>query len=135
LGFFEFVDVATAISFHVTVSATGFEQWESPVIVLQAGQRQQLDVSKLRIVEVHTSVTVSPESSHEIALQQVEVEEKQRGFGIIPNFFTVYDPNPAPLTAKLKFDLAFRAIRDPFTAVGVAVMAGGGQRTGHPAYV
>jgi hypothetical protein len=135
LGFFEFVDVAPTVSYHVTVSATGFEQWESPVIVLQAGQRQQLDVSKLRIVEVHTTVTVSPESSHEIALQQVEVEEKQRGFGFIPNFFTVYDPNPAPLTAKLKFDLSFRVLRDPFTFAGVAFISGVGQAAGNPAYV
>jgi hypothetical protein len=134
LGFFEFDDVATAISYHVTVSATGFAQWESPVIVLRAGQREQLDVGKLRIEEVHTTVTVSPESSDEIAVQQVKVEEKQRGFGIIPNFFTVYDPNPAPLTAKLKFDLSFRALRDPFTFAGVAMIAGAGQVTGRPAY-
>jgi hypothetical protein len=133
-GFFEFDDVATAISYHVTVSAIGFAPRESPVIVLQPGQREQLDVGKLRISEVHTTLTVSPESSHEIAVQQVEVEEKQRGFGIIPNFFTVYDPNPAPLTAKLKFDLSFRALRDPFTFAGVALIAGVGQATGSPAY-
>jgi hypothetical protein len=135
LGFFEFDDVAAAIPFHVSVSAIGFAHWESPVIILQAGQREQLAVGKLRIEEVHTTVTVSPESSHEIAVQQVEVEEKQRGFGIIPNFFTVYDPNPAPLTAKLKFDLSFRVLRDPFTFAGVALIAGVGQATGNPAYV
>ncbi len=135
LGFFELDDVATGISYHVTVSATGFALWESPLIVLQPGQREQLDVGKLRIEEVHTTVTVSPESSDEIAIQQVKVEEKQRGFGIIPNFFTVYDPNPAPLTARLKFDLAFRVLRDPFTLAGVAVIAGVGQAAGNPAYV
>jgi hypothetical protein len=134
LGFFELDDVATGISYHVTVSATGFAQWESPLIVLQPGEREQLDVGKLRIEEVHTTVTVSPESSDEIAMQQVKIEEKQRGFGIIPNFFTVYDPNPVPLTAKLKFDLAFRVLRDPFTLAGVATIAGVGQAAGNPAY-
>ena len=29
--------------------------------------------------------------------------EKQRRLGIIPNFFTIYQPNPVPLTPKLKF--------------------------------
>jgi len=134
LGFFEFDNIATGISLQVTVNAVGFAQWESPLIVLQPGQREQLDVSKLKITEVHTTMTVSPESSEEIAVQQVKVEEKQRGLGIIPNFFTVYDPNPAPLTAKLKFDLSFRVLRDPFTFAGVAMIAGAGQASRSPAY-
>lgn len=134
-GFFEIHDVEPGIPYHVTISATGLAQWESPVVVLKPGQREVLDVSKLRIEEVHTTVTVTPESSDEMAIQQVKIEEKQRGFGIIPNFFAVYDPNPAPLNAKLKFDLAFRAIRDPFTAAGIAMIAGAGQVAGTPAYV
>jgi hypothetical protein len=134
-GVFEIHDVEPGIPYQVTISVTGFANWESPVIVLKPGQRKVLDVNKLRIEEVHTTVTVTPESSNEMAIQQVKIEEKQRGFGIIPNFFAVYDPNPAPLNAKLKFDLAFRAIRDPFTAVGVAAIAGTGQAAGHPAYV
>ncbi len=134
-GLFEIHDVKPGISYQVTISATGFASWESPVIVLKPGQREVLDVKKLRIEEVHTNVTVTPESSDEMAVQQVKIEETQRGFGIIPNFFAVYDPNPAPLNAKLKFDLAFRAIRDPFTGVGVAVIAGAGQAGGYPAYV
>jgi len=134
-GFFEIHDVEPGNPYQVTISATGFANRESPVVVLKPGQREVLDVNKLRIEEVHTTVTVTPESSDEMAAQQVKIEEKQRGFGIIPNFFAVYDPNPAPLNAKLKFDLAFRAIRDPFTAVGVAGLAGAGQVAGHPAYV
>ncbi|HEV7966595.1 MAG TPA: carboxypeptidase-like regulatory domain-containing protein [Candidatus Acidoferrales bacterium] len=134
-GVFEIHDVEPGILYQVTISVTGFANWESPVIVLKPGQRKVLDVNKLRIEEVNTAVTVTPESSDEMAVQQVKIEEKQRGFGIIPNFFAVYDPNPAPLNAKLKFNLAFRAIRDPFTAVGVAVIAGAGQVAGHPAYV
>jgi len=134
-GSFEIHDVQPGIPYQVTISATGFENWESPVVVLKPGQREVLDVSKLRIEEVHTTVTVTPESSDEMAVQQVKVEETQRGLGIIPNFFAIYDPNPAPLNAKLKFNLAFRAIRDPFTAAGVAVIAGAGQAAGAPAYV
>ena len=134
-GFFEIHDVEPGIPYHVTISAAGLAQWESPVVVLKPGQREVLDVSKLQIEEVHTAITVTPESSEEVAVQQVKIEEKQRGFGIIPNFFAVYDPNPAPLNANLKFRLAFRAIRDPFTAVGMAAIAGAGQASGSPAYV
>jgi carboxypeptidase family protein len=134
-GVFEIHDAEPGIHYQVTISVTGFANWESPIIVLEPGQRKVLEVNKLRIEEVHTTLTVTPESSYEIAVQQVKIEEKQRGFGILPNFFTVYDPNPAPLNARLKFDLAFRAISDPFTAVGVAVLAGAGQAARRPAYV
>lgn len=135
LGFFEVDDLKAGIPYDVTVNAAGFAQWESPEVLLKSGQRELLDTIKLRIEELHTTVTVSPESSDELAIQQVKVEEKQRGFGIIPNFFTAYDPHPQPLTAKLKFDLAFRVLRDPFTFAGVAAIAGVGQASRNPAYV
>lgn len=135
LGFFKLENLEPGIAYHVTVSAAGFAVWESPTITLKAGQQEILNVSKLRIEELQTTVTVTPESTDEMAIQQVKVEEKQRGFGIIPNFFAVYDPNPAPLTAKLKFGLAFRVLRDPFTLGGVAMLAGIGQAANSPAYV
>lgn len=133
-GFFEIRDVEPGIPYHVSINATGLAQWESPVVVLKAGERDILKVSKLQIEEVRTTVTVTPESSDEMAVEQVKIEEKQRGFGIIPNFFAVYDPNPAPLNARLKFHLAFRAIADPFTPAGMALIAGAGQAAGSPAY-
>jgi hypothetical protein len=133
-GFFEIHDVAPGVPCHITVSAAGFAPWNSAVVVLKPGQHQFLDVSALPIQEVRTDVTVTPESSNEIAVQQVKVEETQRGFGIIPNFFAVYDPNPAPLTAKLKFSLSLKVLKDPFTLAGVAMMAGAGQWGEHPNY-
>jgi hypothetical protein len=133
-GLFEIPSLQPGISYHVTISAQGFAPWESPTIILKPGQRETLSVDKLKIAEVTTSVTVTPESSDEIALQEVKIEEKQRGLGVIPNFFEAYGPHPAPLTARLKFNLAFRVVRDPFTAVGVAILAGGGQVEGSPNY-
>jgi hypothetical protein len=133
-GFFEIHDVKPGISYQIIVSAPGFTDWTSPVVILEPGQYKILTASKLRLEEVQTTVTVSPESSLEIATEQVKVEEKQRGFGFVPNFFAVYDPNPAPLTTKLKFRLAFRAVRDPITVAGAAMLAGAGQSAKTPIY-
>jgi len=132
-GFFEISNVKPGISYHVTVAATGFANWTS-TFILDPGQYKILRVSKLPIEEVQTSVTVRPETTLEIATEQVKVAESQRIFGMIPNFFAVYVPNPAPLTAKLKFRLAFKAVIDPGAAAGVALLAGGEQARGTPDY-
>ncbi len=133
-GFFEVRDVTPGISYDMTISASGFANWTS-VFMLGPGQYKILDVSKLRIEEVQTTVTVSPETGEEIAIQQVKIEEKQRGVGIVPNFFAIYVPNPEPLTAKLKFSLAFRFARDPFSVARVAILAGVGQAANTSNYV
>ncbi len=134
-GFFEIRDVEPGRPYVVSIRAAGFAEWDSPAVTLEPGQSKILDVSKLQIQEVQTLVTVTPESSREIAIEQVKTEEKQRGFAIIPNFYAVYSSNPAPLTAKLRFSLALRLARDPFTLAGVALLAGVGQATNNPSYV
>jgi Carboxypeptidase regulatory-like domain len=134
-GFFEIRDVQPGVPYEVSIRAEGFAEWESPVVTLEPGQSKILDVSKLRPEEVRTAISVTPASSDQIATEQVKSEEKQRGFLIIPDFFAVYTPNPAPLTTKLKFDLAFKVARDPFTLAGVAVLAGIGQAEDNPKYV
>jgi hypothetical protein len=63
------------------------------------------------------------------------MEEQQRVFGIIPNFYVVYDRDAEPLTAKLKFKLALRVSRDPVTIMGVAGFAGIQQAANIPNYV
>src|SRR5207244_4663192 len=66
------------------------------------------------------SVDYSPE---EVAIEQVRIEEEQRVLGIFPNFYVVYDHDAAPLTTKLKFQLAFKTSTDPVTVIGVGVLA------------
>jgi hypothetical protein len=134
-GFFEIVGIPPGHPYHVTVNADGFEKWESSVILLEAGEIKTLDISKLPIEEVQTNITVRPEDSEKIATEQIKAEEHQRGFLIIPNFYTLYSPNPEPLTAKLKFSLAFRVARDPFTLGGVTVLAGIDQAADSPKFV
>ncbi len=133
-GFFQLASLEPGSTYHVTVSAKGFENWTSPAIILKPGEYLILTGCKLQVAEVKTTVDVVY-SSEEIATDQVKVEEQQRVFGIIPNFYVVYYPNPVPLTTKLKFRLALRVARDPITAVGVALLAGTEQAADTPNYV
>ncbi|MGB2603263.1 MAG: carboxypeptidase regulatory-like domain-containing protein [Candidatus Sulfotelmatobacter sp.] len=134
-GFFEFNAVEPG-TYHVTVSAGGFASWTSPPVILKPGQYEILTGSKLRIAQALTSITVAspPGSSKEIAAQQLKVEEQQRIFGIIPNFYVAYDRDAAPLTAKMKFQLALKVSFDPVTIIGVAALAGIDQAGDVPNY-
>jgi hypothetical protein len=58
---------------------------------------------------------------------QIKEEEKQRVFGVIPNYYVTYEPNAAPITTKHKFELAWKSASDPATLAGVGVLAGIGQ--------
>jgi hypothetical protein len=133
-GAFQLNGLKPGISYHITISANGFITWTSPEIILNPDQHVFLTGSRLKIAGGVTSVTVfsTPE---QIAIEQIKIEEKQRVFGIIPNFYVVYDPNPVPLTAKLKFKLALRAATDPVTFLGVAFFAGIDQAANTPDYV
>jgi hypothetical protein len=125
-GFFEFSDVEPGTTYHVTISAQGFANWTSPSVILKPGQYAILPGSKLHIAEAVTAITVSAPvaSSEEIAAQQLKIEEKQRVFGFIPNFYVSYDQNAAPLTPKMKFQLASKVVFDPVTIIGTGLLAG-----------
>jgi hypothetical protein len=132
-GFFEFVQLDPG-TYHITIMAEEFADWSSPDLILSSGQYLILPASKLLIAKAVTAVNVS-DSSVEVATEQVTVEETQRVFGIIPNFYVVYEPNPAPLTTKLKFQLALKTSSDAATVVGIGVLAGINQAGDTPDYV
>ena len=134
-GFFEF-DNLNPGTYQVTIGAQGFASWTSPEVALKPGQYAIVTVKKLRIAEALTTITVaSPAAStEEIATEQVKIEEQQRVFGFIPNFYVEYDPNAAPLTTKLKFQLAAKVAFDPVTFFGVGLAAGAEQAGAHPNY-
>jgi Carboxypeptidase regulatory-like domain len=135
-GFFEFNNVEPGSTYHVTVRAQGFADWISPPVSPNPGQYAILTGSKLHIAQALTTITVAAPaaSPEEIAAEQVKIEEKQRIFGIIPNFYVVYDRNAAPLTPKLKFRLATKVLIDPVTILGVAAIAGINQAGDVPNY-
>jgi Carboxypeptidase regulatory-like domain len=119
---FQFDRLNPGIPYRITVSAKGFVEWKSPPVLLNPGQYFLVKDIKLKLPGSVTSVTVYA-SQEQIATQQVVIEEHQRVFGVIPNFYVTYDKQPVPLTTKLKFRLAFRADTDAVTFLGVAFMA------------
>ena len=131
-GFFQLNDLG-AQTYQVTVSAEGFASWTSPDINVMPGQYIILTVPKLHIATALTAVNVGY-STEQIATEQVKAEEQQRIFGLIPNFYVSYDQYAAPLTAKLKFQLAAKVSFDPITFVGVALGAAAEQAGERPNY-
>jgi hypothetical protein len=130
-GSFQFTGLAAG-TYQVVVHAAGFADWSSRDVVLTPGQFFILTDVCMRFAMVQ--VTVNAISIDQLAAEQVAAEEKQRVFGIVPNFYVTYDKNPAPLPSRLKFQLAFRELTDPVTVIGFALNAGFYQMAGYPSY-
>ncbi len=133
-GFFNLEHLKAGVPYHLTISASGFADWNSPELILKPGQFIDMTGTQLRIAVAVTSVNAEL-STQELAEEQLNVEVKQRVLGIIPNFYVTYDHNAAPLTPKLKFKLATRVMIDPVTFVGAAFLAGVDQAADNPDYV
>jgi hypothetical protein len=95
---------------------------------LNPGQTLTLPPIAMRLTRVMAEVDVLP--SDQISHLQVQEEEKQRLLGFIPNFYVVYDRNPAPMTARSKYQLAWRNFVDPVNIGIVAAGAGVAQADG-----
>jgi hypothetical protein len=117
------IDGLPAGNFHVQASAKDYLTATSPMVVLGQGEVYHLNITEIPLPKAITTVKVYA-STVAIATAQVHQEEKQRVLGIVPDFFTSYQPNPAPLTAKLKMKLTLRTIRDPFIFGVAAAVAG-----------
>ena len=131
-GTFAF-DALPAGSYVITVKSTGFQEYRSATFTLTEHRAFQVPTMVLSIATVTTSVDVQP--TEVIAAQQMKAEEKQRVFGIIPDFYTSYVWNAAPLDTKQKFSLAARKAFDPVAFIGVSLGAGIEQaRNAFPGY-
>ena len=132
-GYFEFHDLKPGIPYQVRINAEGFSEWISPEVTLEPSQFKILTDIRLQIELARTTVNVT-QTPEEVATEQVKVEETQRVLGIIPNFYVVYEPDPVPLTAKLKFRLALKVASDPITATGIAFLSAVQQAADTPDY-
>ncbi|HWO29186.1 MAG TPA: carboxypeptidase-like regulatory domain-containing protein [Candidatus Acidoferrum sp.] len=132
-GFFKFADVKPATPYEINVSAKDFADWTSPTVTVDPGQFKIVTGIELRIETERTSVEVHYDPV-EVATEQFKSEERQRIFGIIPNFYVSYESDPAPLTAKMKFQLALKVSTDPVTVAGVVLYSGMQQAGDTPNY-
>jgi hypothetical protein len=121
-GSFVLEGLTPAVPYQIHVHAEGFLDWTSSTITLRPGE--QFDLAEIKLAVGVVETTVSAVSAEEIALEQVKNEEKQRVFGIIPNFYVSYDPRFVPLSTKLKFQLALHGATDAASIGGAALLAG-----------
>lgn len=126
-GQFSFANVAPG-PYQLTISSPRFATRTSSG-VLHSGEVCIVPQIALAVAaDVEVQVGVSPV---EVAEEQMKVEEKQRVLGVIPNFYVSYVPNPAPLNARQKFRLAFKAMMDPVTLLVNGASAGVEQAQNH----
>jgi hypothetical protein len=120
-GEFNFTKIPAG-SYLVTVNAYGFAPFASAEFAVAVQQAYEVPDVSLSIAPANMEVTVRPTDL--IAAEQIRAEEKQRLIGVIPNFYTSYIYDAAPLTWKQKFSLAARGTFDPVAAIGVGLAAG-----------
>jgi hypothetical protein len=110
-------------AYSVAIVANGFAPWTSASVTLHAGERNEMPPAVLQIAPLSGAVDVAL-SRHDIAGEQLKVEEKQRLNGIFPNFKVSYIPDAAPLSAGQKFQLAWATTIDPATILLTGAIAG-----------
>lgn len=116
-------------SFKLTISAPGMGTYVSPEITLHAGETSTVSQVVLPFATVTADVTVVATRA-EIAEAEIHLAEQQRVLGVLPNFYSVYYWNAAPLGTKQKFELAFRAVIDPVAFAEAGLVAGAEQANG-----
>jgi Carboxypeptidase regulatory-like domain len=121
-GAFDFSGVPAG-PFKLTVSSGGFVTQQISG-VLQAGGVFDTRAIVLPVAASASVVQVSAGSQAEIAQEQLNLEEQQRVLGFFPNYYVSYDKKAVPLTARQKYQLAWRTSIDPVTWVMTAGVAG-----------
>jgi hypothetical protein len=114
-------EATRAGSYLLAVNSPGFQEYTSAEFTLTEAEGFQMPDVELAIAGVSSSVVVLP--TEVIAEQQIKAQEEQRAFGLLPNFYTSYVWNAAPLNPRQKFTLALRTAIDPVSFVGVTVGA------------
>jgi hypothetical protein len=132
-GFFEFHDVKPAVAYEIGITAKDFADWTSEAFTLDPGQFKIVGGIRLRIRPEVTNVQVTYDPV-KVATEQFRAEEHQRVFGIIPNFYVSYEANPGPLSARMKFQLAFKVATDPVTVAGVGLVSASKQAANSPKF-
>ncbi len=108
--------------YRVQIDEPGLLPFASADLQLSAGEARELPIVTRELPRTITTVDVTA-SLQEIAQEQVKAQEEQRILGFLPNYYTSYLWNAAPMTTRLKFNLATRAVTDPVSLIGVIGVA------------
>ena len=108
--------------FQLTISSPGFAPQNFSGI-LHPGETFAVPRIALIVAAASTEMRVTP-ATVDIAQDEIKVEEQQRVFGVIPNFYVTYVANAAPLTTRQKFQLAWKTSIDPVSFGVTAIVAG-----------
>jgi hypothetical protein len=123
-GQFSFDSVAPG-PFNLEITAQGFAP-QAYSGILRSGDSFEVPEITLSVATAITDVQVVLPRI-EAAEAEINEQEKQRVLGFIPNFYVSYIPNPAPLTSKQKFELAWKTSADPITFGIIGAIAGAQQ--------
>jgi len=120
-GRFTFSNVKAG-DFQLTISSPGFTS-QGTSGLLHDGENYSVPQVSLSLATELTEVHVTM-SRMEIAEAEIKEQEKQRVLGFVPNFYVSYVSDAAPLTAKQKFELAWKTTLDPVNFAITGVIAG-----------
>jgi hypothetical protein len=120
-GRFTFNGVAPG-NFQLTVASPGFAS-QGTSGTLHSAENYVVPPVQLALASTMTEIRVAL-SRTELAEAEIKDEEKQRVLGFVPNFYVSYVSDAAPLTAKQKFELAWKSTIDPVNFAITGVIAG-----------
>jgi hypothetical protein len=122
-GQFSFANVSPG-SYQIAIMASGFAK-QTTTVTLHPGEFYIMPEIALPLATQATEIEVRASRPQiEIAEAQIKIQEQQRIFAVVPNFYVSYEPNPAPLHASQKMELAWKTTLDPVTFGLAGIVAG-----------
>jgi hypothetical protein len=109
-------------SFQLTITSAGFAM-QTFSGALRSGESFTVPQIALLVATSVTETRVTP-ATVDVAQDEIKVEEHQRVFGVLPNFYVSYVANAAPLTTRQKFQLAWKTSIDPVSFAVNGIVAG-----------
>lgn len=121
-GHFVFTDLPAGV-YTVTIASPGFETYNLKDVRLKPGEAYELPEVALPIARTTADATVTL-TEEQLADAEINDELHQRVLGILPNYFTSYIWDAAPLNTRQKWRLTWKSATDPVFFATTAITAG-----------